>query len=82
MTHDKKMYYKLTLESTDYNNSETRYTEKKKKKRDKNGTQVEEKEQSNNSNLLYVYITLQCFELLSKKVREKDVEDHVSLSRL
>lgn len=44
MTHDKKMYYKLTLQSTDYNNSETRYTEKKKKKRDKNGTQVEEKE--------------------------------------
>lgn len=80
MTHDKKMYYKLTLESTDYNNSETKYTEEK--KGDKNGTQVEEKEQSNNSNLLYVYITLQCFELLSKKVREKVVEDHVSLSRL
>lgn len=30
MTHDKKMYYKLTLESTDYNNSETKYTEEKK----------------------------------------------------
>lgn len=42
MTHDKKMYYKLTLESTDYNNSETKYTEEK--KGDKNGTQVEEKE--------------------------------------